>query len=137
MKKEIDLRSLIIDQLDSDYMVVACSDFNNDVFGDRVEMRSFNNQITWSRSKQTGFIESIYMGCELPLIVVLQISSNPERYLLIDGFNRFHTVKNFLSDKLKLSPSGLQKAAFLEKKPTPNFYQMRNESILIIEVFRY
>ncbi len=116
MKKEIDLRSLIIDQLDSDYMVVACSDFNNDVFGDRVEMRSFNNQITWSRSKQTGFIESIYMGCELPLIVVLQISSNPEKYLLIDGFNRFHTIKNFLSDKLKLSPTGLQKAAFLENK---------------------
>lgn len=116
MKKEIDLRSLIIDQLDSDYMVVACSDFNNDVFGDMIEMRSFNNQITWSRLKQTGFIESIYMGCELPLIVVLQVSNNPEKYLLIDGFNRFHTIKNFLSDKLRLSSSGLQKAAFLENK---------------------
>lgn len=116
MSKEIDIRALMNNELNSDYIVENCSSFINDVFGDKIDIRSFNDQLTWSTIKQTNFIESAYMGCELPLIIILEVSKNPVRYLLVDGLNRFLTIKRFLNDDLRLCKNGLQKATFLEKK---------------------
>lgn len=122
MSKEIDIRSLIMDKLTSEYLVKDCSTFvksketNNSLFGDQLIFRNFNKEMWWSKSRQTAFIESIYMGCELPLIVVFELSSNPVKYLVIDGLNRILTIQNFLNDDLKLLPNSIKKAKFLENK---------------------
>lgn len=115
MEKEIDIRALLVDHLVSEYTAENCSSFNNDVFGDQVIIRSFNEQPTWSRIKKSSFIESIFTGCELPLIVIFKIP-NTTKYLLIDGLNRFLTIKSFLRDELRLSTQGIDKATFLENK---------------------
>lgn len=123
MNKEIDVRALIMDHMVSEYMVETCSSFvkgNEQIeegsFCEQLVFRNFNEEMWWSNGRQTAFIESIYMGCELPLIVIFEISVNPIRYLVIDGINRILTIQNFMGDKLKLSKSNLKKAAFLENK---------------------
>lgn len=118
LKGEIDLRALLVGNLISEYYVENCNSFEKEtgVFSNQIIIRDFNNVCKWSVTKQTGFIESIYMGCELPLIIVFEISQNPTKYLLIDGLNRFLTIQKFLSDELRLSPKGIEKATFLENK---------------------
>ncbi len=139
MNKEIDIRALMNERLTSDYFVESCSSFNNDIFGEKVVLRSFNNQVTWSTIKQTNFIESIYMECELPLIIVFEISSNPVRFLLVDGLNRFMTIKRFLNDELKLCKNGIEKAAFLEKNTFSNLDKEAREYFLNrgIQILKY
>lgn len=119
MDKEINLKALLSDKLISEYMVENCSSFienpNSKVFSDLVTMRNFNQNFSWSIMKQTGFIESIFMGCELPLIITFNIPGT-NSYILADGLNRFLTIQRFLKDELKLCSSGIEKAKFLENK---------------------
>lgn len=121
MNKEIDVRALIMNNITSEYMVENCSSFvkydgkiDEGLFCEKLVFRNFNADMWWSSGRQTAFIESIYMGCELPLIIIFEISENPLKYLVIDGLNRILTIQNFMNDKLKLSSKYLKKAAFLE-----------------------
>lgn len=114
--KEIDLRALLIDNLKSDYFTESCSTFVNDIFGNNVIIRDFNNLITWSKTKQTNFIESIFMGCEIPVMVLFRMPVPSNNLLLVDGVNRFITICKFLNDELRLNPEGIQRAKFLEGK---------------------
>lgn len=118
MDREVDLRVLLADNLVSSYTVKNCSQFNKETgdFAKQVIIRNFNDIPNWSTIKQSGFIESIITGCELPLIVVFEISKDPVQYLLIDGLNRFVTIQKFLADELRLNPQGIEKSAFLEGK---------------------
>ena len=123
--KEIDIRALLNEKIDSKFLVEQCSSFGSfentdedkllkeDLFINKLVIRDFNNELTWSTTKQTNFIESIYMGCEIPAIVVFRISDNPIKYLLVDGLSRVLTIKRFLENDLKLCKNGLQKATFL------------------------
>lgn len=123
MNKEIDVRALIMDKIISEYRVENCSSFakgnsevDEGIFSEQLVFRNFNKEMWWSIGRQVAFIESIYMGCELPLIVIFEISENPLKYLIIDGMNRILTIQNFMNDKLKLSSKNLRKATFLENK---------------------
>lgn len=123
MEKEIDVRALMMDKLSCEYRVENCAAFargNEEMkagsFNEELVPRNFNQNVWWSTSRQTEFIESIYMGCELPLIVVFVISENPIRYMIVDGINRIATIQNFLDDTLRLVPSHLKKATFLSNK---------------------
>jgi len=123
MSKEIDVRALIMDNIISEYLVENCSSFvkgnekiEEGTFCEQLVFRNFNKDMWWSTGRQSAFIESIYMGCELPLIVIFEIAKNPIRYLVIDGLNRILTIQNFMNNKLRLSSKYLKKAAFLENK---------------------
>lgn len=122
--KEIDIRALLNGKIDSKFFIEQCSSFGNistkttneDLFINKLIIRNFNGELTWSTTKQTNFIESIFIGCEIPAIIIFQVSTNPIKYLLVDGLNRVLTIKRFLSSELKLCKNGLQKTSFLEGK---------------------
>lgn len=118
MSREIDIRSLIMDKVSSEYSVATCDSFikGNSLFSEQLIFRNFNSEMWWSSNRQTEYIESVYMGCEFPPIVLFEVSSNPVKYVVCDGLNRIFTIQNFLSDKLRLAPSGIKKAKFLEGK---------------------
>lgn len=122
MEKEIDIRALLMDKLIPDYEVADCNSFRDNskddegIFGEQLVFRNFNEEMWWSKARQTSFIESIFMGFELPLIVVFEISQNPIKYLVVDVLNRIRTIQNFLNDELRLVPKSIKKAKFLENK---------------------
>ncbi len=123
MEKETDIRALLLDHLKKDYSVENCASFSNGekmgigTFYNQLILRNFNADIWWSNKRQSAFIESIFMGCELPLIIVFEEKQNDiTKYLLVDGLNRIVTIQNFLNDKLRISPKSIKTATFLKNK---------------------
>lgn len=56
------------------------------------------------------------MGCQIPPMTYLIIPSITKKRLLVDGVNRFFTIRKFLNDELILNSEGIQKLKFLENK---------------------
>lgn len=159
MGKELDVRALMMNKLKSEYFVENCKSFknlddsteiiylnnmnlnginkSNNSFFNQLVFRNFNKEMWWSKSRQSAFIESVFMGCEIPLIVVLEISKNPIKYLVVDGLNRILTINNFLNDNLKIIPNSIKKAKFLEnqifsnlEEDAQNYFENRGMQIL-------
>jgi hypothetical protein len=64
-------------------------------------------------TKASYFIESILLGTETPPLVFF---NNQETIEIIDGRQRYETIRNFISKKTVLSKNGLTKLKFLDKK---------------------
>ena len=63
--------------------------------------------------KATYFIESILLGTEIPPLVLFQTKDKNE---VIDGRQRYETIKRFLEDKLVLKDKGLHNLKALAGK---------------------
>ena len=61
----------------------------------RVEIPKFQRGLVWNREKKQGFIKSLKNG--LPIGVLL-MSRREDRYLVIDGLQRFTTMKDYARD---------------------------------------
>lgn len=61
----------------------------------RVEIPKFQRGLVWNREKKQGFIKSLKSG--LPIGVLL-MSKREDRYLVIDGLQRFTTMKDYARD---------------------------------------
>lgn len=120
--KEIDIRALMMGNLISRVDTKGCYEFTDveEVFGQNIIVRNFNSRVTWNYEKQVNFIESVFMGCEIPLMVFFEISGTSEKYILVDGLNRFITLRKFLHDELLLGSRAIQKLKFLENKKISN-----------------
>lgn len=73
----------------------------------------FQRNYVWDEEKATYFIESILLGTEIPPLVLFQTKDKNE---VIDGRQRYETIKRFLEDKLVLKGKGLHSLKLLEGK---------------------
>ncbi|MBU0962714.1 MAG: DUF262 domain-containing protein [Nanoarchaeota archaeon] len=80
-----------------------------DLFGIRnrtqIDYRPYyQRKYVWNNEKATYFMESILIGTEIPPLIFFHGNNQIE---IIDGRQRFETIKNFMEDKLVLNPKGL------------------------------
>lgn len=64
----------------------------------------YQRKYVWNNEKATYFMESILIGTEIPPLIFFHGNNQIE---IIDGRQRFETIKNFMDDKLSLNPKGL------------------------------
>lgn len=70
----------------------------------------FQRNYVWDAEKATYFIESILLGTEIPPIVLFD---NGQVNEVIDGRQRYETIKNFLENTIALNKKGLKVLNYL------------------------
>ena len=65
----------------------------------------FQRKYVWDEEKASYFIESILLGTEIPPIVLFD---NGQKNEVIDGRQRYETIKRFLDNKFPLCSDGLK-----------------------------
>lgn len=88
---------------------------------------SYQRNYVWNTEKATYFIESILIGTEIPPLIFFKVGNQIE---VIDGRQRYETIKNFIDGKFYLNKDGLKSLEYLEKKK----YQTFDSDL--IEIFR-
>lgn len=69
----------------------------------------YQRNYVWDPHKATFFIESILLGIEIPPLIMFIPANDKRKYEVIDGRQRFETLKRFFKDDLKLTKRGLRK----------------------------
>ncbi len=88
--------------------------FLNQRYSGKIDYKPyFQRNYVWDEEKATYFIESILLGTEIPPLVLFQTKDKNE---VIDGRQRYETIKRFLEDKLVLKGKGLHTLKSLEGK---------------------
>jgi hypothetical protein len=73
----------------------------------------YQRNYVWDNSKQTFFIESIILGTEIPPLILFKSGNRIE---VIDGRQRFETIKRFKENDITLRIKGLMELQVLKKK---------------------
>jgi hypothetical protein len=81
----------------------------------------YQRHYVWDNIKQTFFIESVILGTEIPPIIFFKSGMRME---VIDGRQRFETLKRFKENDLILSSKGLLALSALERK---SFNKLKTE----------
>jgi len=68
----------------------------------------YQRNYVWDEDKATFFIESILLGIEIPPLVMFISANNKKTYEVIDGRQRFETLKRFFDGDLTLKKKGLK-----------------------------
>jgi len=68
----------------------------------------YQRNYVWDEDKATFFIESILLGVEIPPLIMFISANNKKTYEVIDGRQRFETLKRFFDGDLKLKKKGLK-----------------------------
>ena len=96
----------------------------------------YQRNYVWDNSKQSFFIESVILGTEIPPLIFFKTGSKIE---VIDGRQRFETLKKFKENNIKLGINGLQTLKILDKlsfnKLTPENQDVFLESNIRIYEF--
>lgn len=96
----------------------------------------YQRNYVWEKDKKSFFIESIFLGTEIPPIVFFKKGTQIE---VIDGRQRFETLKRFREDDFALHQSGLMdlKALGGKKYSTlkPDFQQLFDDTKIRIFEF--
>ena len=80
--------------------------FLNDRYASRIDFAPyFQRKYVWDSEKASYFIESILLGTEIPPIVLFDDGSKNE---VIDGRQRYETIKRFLENSFALNEKGLK-----------------------------
>lgn len=72
----------------------------------------YQRNYVWNPEKATYFIESIFLGTEIPPLVFYK----SDKIEVIDGKQRYETIEKFLNGDLKLSLKGLSTLKYLANK---------------------
>ncbi len=72
----------------------------------------YQRNYVWQPDKATYFIESIFLGTEIPPLVFYKAN----KIEIIDGKQRYETIVKFLNGELKLSSKGLSTLKYLANK---------------------
>ena len=64
----------------------------------------YQRNYVWDKDKATYFLESILLGTEVPPLIFYESPAGVE---VIDGRQRFETIKRFLNNEIPLTPEGL------------------------------
>lgn len=89
----------------------------------------YQRNYVWDDSKATYFIESILLGTEIPPLIFFNEGRTIE---VIDGRQRFETIKRFIESDFSLSKNGLTALLELAKS---NIDALRSEHASIYESF--
>ncbi len=93
--------------------------FLNERYASRIDYAPyFQRKYVWDDEKASYFIESILLGTEVPPIVLFD---DGEKNEVIDGRQRYETIKRFVENKLALDIKGLKSLTSLEKNITSNY----------------
>lgn len=77
----------------------------------------YQRNYVWDKTKQSFFIESVILGTEIPPLIFYKSGLKVE---VIDGRQRFETLKKFKENDFKLNGSGLMSLEFLASKSFNN-----------------
>ena len=71
---------------------------------------SYQRNYVWDDEKATYFIESIFLGTEIPPLVYFKtITDEATKNEIIDGRQRYQTILRFVNGDLRLKKNGLQR----------------------------
>ncbi|WP_407478704.1 DUF262 domain-containing protein [Elizabethkingia anophelis] len=73
----------------------------------------YQRNYVWDKTKQSFFIESVILGTEIPPLIFYKSGLKVE---VIDGRQRFETLKKFKENDFKLNGRGLMSLEFLKNK---------------------
>lgn len=73
----------------------------------------YQRNYVWENDKQTFFIESVILGTEIPPIIFYKSGLELE---VVDGRQRFETLKRFVDNDITLKSKGLLELKALDKK---------------------
>ena len=80
--------------------------FLNKRYANRIDYAPyFQRKYVWDSEKASYFIESIMLGTEIPPIVLFDDGTKNE---VIDGRQRYETIKRFLENQFALDEKGLK-----------------------------
>lgn len=110
-----DITDIFKEKLKIDNIVKKVSSiFLNKRYAGKINYKPyFQRNYVWDEEKATYFIESILLGTEIPPLVLFQTKDKNE---VIDGRQRYETIKRFLEDKLVLKEKGLHSLKILAGK---------------------
>lgn len=110
-----DIQDIFKYQLKIDSKVVSIETlFMNARRADRTDYKPvYQRNYVWDDDKATYFIESILLGTEIPPIVFFVSGDKTE---VIDGRQRYETIKRFMDKDFKLKSKGLLKLKGLKNK---------------------
>ena len=110
-----DIMDIFKEKLKIDNIVKKVSSiFLNQRYAGKINYKPyFQRNYVWDEEKATYFIESILLGTEIPPLVLFQTKDKNE---VIDGRQRYETIKRFLEDKLVLKDKGLHNLKALAGK---------------------
>lgn len=110
-----DITDIFKEKLKIDNIVKKVSSiFLNQRYAGKIDYKPyFQRNYVWDEEKATYFIESILLGTEIPPLVLFQTKDKNE---VIDGRQRYETIKRFLEDKLVLKGKGLHSLKVLAGK---------------------
>lgn len=110
-----DITDIFKEKLKIDNIVKKVSSiFLNQRYAGKINYKPyFQRNYVWDEEKATYFIESILLGTEIPPLVLFQTKDKNE---VIDGRQRYETIKRFLEDKLVLKDKGLHSLKALSGK---------------------
>ena len=74
----------------------------------------YQRNYVWDKHKATFFIESILLGIEIPPLIMFIPKNDKKIYEVIDGRQRFETLKRFFESEFKLSKKGLRSLSGLK-----------------------
>lgn len=81
----------------------------------------YQRNYVWDNIKQSFFIESVILGTEIPPLILFKSGTNIE---VIDGRQRFETLKKFMENDIILTEKGLMSLPALAKQ---SFNKMKDE----------
>lgn len=81
----------------------------------------YQRNYVWDNSKATFFIESVFLGTDIPPLILFKSGKKVE---VIDGRQRFETLKRFKENSFKLTGNGLVDLKILKDH---NFNELKPE----------
>lgn len=96
----------------------------------------YQRNYVWDNVKQTFFIESVILGTEIPPLILFKSGHSIE---VIDGRQRFETLKRFKENDFSLTINGLKELQILNKKSFNKLSDQNKEIFLNsnIRVFEF
>ena len=74
----------------------------------------YQRNYVWDTDKATFFIESILLGIEIPPLIMFIPANDKKKYEVIDGRQRFESLKRFFEGRFKLTKKGLRSLSGLK-----------------------
>ena len=93
------------DHLKIESRIISILDLFNARYKNKINYSPYyQRKYVWDDTKATYFIESIFIGTEIPPLILFH---GEDKIEIIDGRQRYETIKNFYENKLVLNLKGL------------------------------
>lgn len=123
MNEKISLADVFKNNLRKDARTVSVATLLSDRYLRRIKYDPYyQRNYVWEKEKQSFFIESIFLGTEIPPIVFYKHGTKVE---VIDGRQRFETLKRFRENDFSLNQQGLMTLKALKGKRYKNMEEFQ------------